>query len=560
MKRLRLLISALVLSVSAVLPLLSPVIVHATPNNCTWTGTTNNNFNTAGNWTGCNSTVPQAADNLVFDNTSLSVDTTLNNNIVGLSVGTVTFQGTNGPSSHAFTLTGNALTVNGTIATSSTTPNVNLPLTLGAAISITGFGIDTSALGTINLNGHNLTVGTGSDTPFVNLSGALSGTGNLNTLTGADLALQADNSGLTGAVNIASGSSVEAHVPNALGSSSSTVAVTSGGSLDFCGLNDGTVPQAISVGGAGLSSAGALVAVVSCGMGGGGGGGSTAAAKVTLSGAITLTADTVVTASDTLTLTGALSGSFAVALHAGSTGSLVINSSNNTSNTPNGTNTSPVVSVDYNANSPSTPIDVPFNTTANVDGTYGSTSVDSGGILKGTGTVGDLSVFAGGTVAPGHSPGCLNSGNLTLSGTFQAELGGTDACTGYDQMKVTGTVDVTDGTLSVSLYNGFKPSKGSSFTIIDNDASDAVVGTFTNMDEGSTFTVGGYVFAISYVGGDGNDVVLTVQDVPATPDTGFMLIKNNPIVSAVVIIAAAAGVAFIANRKKFAFSRSRSRR
>src|SRR6185369_708721 len=177
---------------------------------------------------------------------------------------------------------------------------------------------------------------------------------------------------------------------------------------------------------------------------------------------------------------------------------------------------------------------------ANVDGTYGDTTVESGGILKGTGTVGALSVFTGGTVAPGHSPGCLTTtSDLTIAGTFQAELGGTDACTGYDQIKVTGAVDVSNGTLETSLFDGFKPSQDDAYTIIDNDGSDAVVGTFTNMDEGSTFTVDGYVFAISYVGGDGNDVVLTVQSVPASPDTGFTLIKNNPLVSAIVVMTAA---------------------
>jgi hypothetical protein len=70
-----------------------------------------------------------------------------------------------------------------------------------------------------------------------------------------------------------------------------------------------------------------------------------------------------------------------------------------------------------------------------------------------------------------------------------------------------------------------------SFTIIDNDAADAVTGTFLGLAEGASITVDSYVFTISYVGGDGNDVVLTTKTapaVPAAPKTGFKLITANP--------------------------------
>jgi hypothetical protein len=50
---------------------------------------------------------------------------------------------------------------------------------------------------------------------------------------------------------------------------------------------------------------------------------------------------------------------------------------------------------------------------------------------------------------------------------------------------------------------------GTSFTLINNDGTDAVVGTFKGLPEGATLTSGGMTFQISYVGGTGNDVVLT---------------------------------------------------
>ncbi len=48
------------------------------------------------------------------------------------------------------------------------------------------------------------------------------------------------------------------------------------------------------------------------------------------------------------------------------------------------------------------------------------------------------------------------------------------------------------------------------FNIIRNNSGAAVVGTFLNLPEGATFVANGIGFRISYVGGDGNDVTLTV--------------------------------------------------
>lgn len=175
----------------------------------------------------------------------------------------------------------------------------------------------------------------------------------------------------------------------------------------------------------------------------------------------------------------------------------------------------------------------------------------------GTGSADFISIETGGILAPGHSPGCMNvtGGGLTLNGTLEEELGGTTACSGYDQLKVTGTVDVTGATLSTSLYNSFKPKAGNSFTIISNDGSDKVTGTFKNLSEGATFKLSGYVFKISYKGGTGNDVTLTVQSVPATPDTGFAFTGSNPTLTLVGTLAAAGTLLLIGRKTKLAFER-----
>ena len=76
----------------------------------------------------------------------------------------------------------------------------------------------------------------------------------------------------------------------------------------------------------------------------------------------------------------------------------------------------------------------------------------------------------------------------------------------YDQTNVTGVVTLEGVTLSLNL--GFTPITGSMFTIINNDLSDAVIGTFDGLSEGAMFESGGWHFTISDHGGDGNDVVL----------------------------------------------------
>lgn len=165
------------------------------------------------------------------------------------------------------------------------------------------------------------------------------------------------------------------------------------------------------------------------------------------------------------------------------------------------------------------------------NGTVGDVTVGNGATLKGTGTVGVVTVNTGGHLAPGLSPGCLSSGNLTLSGSLDEEIGGTTVCTQYDQTQVTGTVNVNNATLNVTHVNSFVPAVGNTFTIISNDAADAVTGTFTGLAQGATFTVGTVTYSISYTGGDGNDVVLTVTAVaatPAAPNTGFNAVLNNP--------------------------------
>lgn len=150
-------------------------------------------------------------------------------------------------------------------------------------------------------------------------------------------------------------------------------------------------------------------------------------------------------------------------------------------------------------------------------------TINSGGTLGGTGTVnGSVSVGSGGTVAPGASPGILNTGEVTFNSgsTFSVEIGGAtpgNAATNHDQLNVTGNVSLNGATLSLTAFNGFTPTASQTFTILNNDSNDAISSTFAGLAEGATITnfLGSSLNAtISYAGGDGNDVVITAVNAP----------------------------------------------
>lgn len=96
--------------------------------------------------------------------------------------------------------------------------------------------------------------------------------------------------------------------------------------------------------------------------------------------------------------------------------------------------------------------------------------------------------------------------DLVTDSTLVIELNGTTAGTEYDQILTEGLI--LTGNLDVSL--GYEPNIGDAFTL--NDVSNGlVVGNFSGMPEGTVFNLDGYLMSISYQGGDGNDVVLTVD-------------------------------------------------
>ncbi len=153
------------------------------------------------------------------------------------------------------------------------------------------------------------------------------------------------------------------------------------------------------------------------------------------------------------------------------------------------------------------------------------------GILGGSGTVGNINNTVGGVVSPGSSPGILTSSNVVLSGAssdFTVELAGPFAGSGYDQLNVRGTNNLGGATLNVTAGFGLSnaPVAGDTFTILNNDAAEAITGTFAGLANGATFTADNLSFRINYNGGSGNDVVLTLTNVAAA-EAGTAVSSGN---------------------------------
>jgi hypothetical protein len=108
--------------------------------------------------------------------------------------------------------------------------------------------------------------------------------------------------------------------------------------------------------------------------------------------------------------------------------------------------------------------------------------------------------------------GRATTANFTLHA--QASLRGS-VSTGslFSSFGVTGSVALGGASLSYS-GSALNFPVGQSITLIENDGSDAVQGTFADLPEGGSVAIGGTLFQISYVGGTGNDVVLTAQGTP----------------------------------------------
>jgi YVTN family beta-propeller protein len=152
-----------------------------------------------------------------------------------------------------------------------------------------------------------------------------------------------------------------------------------------------------------------------------------------------------------------------------------------------------------------------------VDGTHTSAPLYvAGGTLGGSGSVGNVTMGSGvlapggvipGAAIPGAATAILSAAQVTLAAgvSFVVELNGTVAGPGdgYDRLDVSGVAEINGATLKV--VPSIMPATGTTFTILTN-----ATGTFAGLADGDVVMADGRRYRISYAGGDGNDVTLTV--------------------------------------------------
>ena len=112
---------------------------------------------------------------------------------------------------------------------------------------------------------------------------------------------------------------------------------------------------------------------------------------------------------------------------------------------------------------------------------------------------GTVGCEGGGTNQTGHVA------NLDLQGasTLQMQM---VSVTNYGKLITTGDVTLNNPTLFLGF--NFTSATGDAFTIISNGGG-SVGGAFSGLPEGATLVANGRTYQITYVGGDGNDVVVT---------------------------------------------------
>ena len=156
-----------------------------------------------------------------------------------------------------------------------------------------------------------------------------------------------------------------------------------------------------------------------------------------------------------------------------------------------------------------------------------------GGNLIGTGTI-NANVNSNGTISPGFSAGTLTiNGSLSLvrfsllnSSKIIMEIGGTVQGTDYDYLAINGALAL-DGSLQLSLINGFTPSGNQTFTLAT--ANSAITGAFSNVVNGGQLaTTQGPSFFVYY--GDSspfgaNNLVLSNIQVPE-PGSAILLLSG----------------------------------
>jgi autotransporter-associated beta strand protein len=432
----------------------------------TWTGDgANDNWSNPSNWDGAAPANNETGVGLVFPALGGAYTSQNDRTGVGVTSLTITTQLTSG----SYRFTGNAIRLIGAVSMASPgsgTPNLlwQIAVILDGDVTISTSGRQTQLQGAIDLGSHTLTLD--ADDGDIVLAGVVSGTGNLVKNNGAALTITGANT-YTGATT---GNGGALYIADAAAFGASATGTTfNSGFLGFAPGSTFAIAEPFVFNGGRILAYGAA----------------------TMTGPVTLNATIDIQAFEAptfLTINASIGGSGG--LNKTGPGRLILNAASN----PYAGATAVIAG------------------TLQLDAALISSSpvtVKDGATLNGNGSSGGtINLQDGGTLAPGSSPGGLNSAGLTMvaGATLAAEIAGPNPVTQYDRMSVSGPVSLEGATLAVAL--GYEPSDGEQFTLISQLQGQPVNGTFAGLGEGATFQIGGTTFAITYQGGSGHDVVL----------------------------------------------------
>jgi len=143
-------------------------------------------------------------------------------------------------------------------------------------------------------------------------------------------------------------------------------------------------------------------------------------------------------------------------------------------------------------------------TLTNTHSYTGATNINGGKLIL-AGTLASPVTATTGTLAAQGSASTSSDLAINASGRFEVATG--------SSISVGGSVTLA-GNLDLVAPPGL--AVGSSYLLLNKASAGAISGTFNGLPEGATFTASGYDWQITYLGGDGNDVTVTLADPPLT--------------------------------------------
>ena len=482
------------------------------------------NWATTANWAG--GVAPVAGDDLVFAGTT---QLTPNNNITAdTSFASITFSAGAG----AFNLTGNRITLTGNITNSSSNAQT---LNIAVIVNVATCNLSASASGSLNMagvisqtGGARIVAAVGAGIVTLGAANTFSGGFSLNAGT---IRGNANASFGTGTVTCAGGTVITGNLGNnpiyanafvLNGQLNVQVPFSGGYDVEFAGVVSGTGSFYVTSDTSGrrfyLSGANTFSGGVISGSSGqsvrlhvgtntslgtgtltidqtGSGGIEAQANGLVIANPIVInsgrTFNLQTTVSNTLTLSGVISGPGNVQMQSNTGGACILSNTN----TYTGTTTVTSGSLLVTGSLPSA----------------SAVSVNSGGILGGTGTInGSITLVAGGTLAPGaatgNSIGTLNTAAVTCTGgTYSVDLNGTTPT--FDRITSSGILALGSGVVALAIPNYASAAFNKVFTIA---SAASITGTFTSAPHGTILNLASRYFRIQYTA-----TTITLTDVSA---------------------------------------------